>query len=563
MSLKKAELSINDFLVSTLPNEAKEAFIALLELNIRGRKDICVFAEEILGMPLNDFQRKFLTRTTTPRAEWSQIFGDENIEEIGGMLFGKNIAFPSNQVGKTVMIAIKHIWMNYYKIGLDLDDTLIDKTYYATLNLSPHSRQVKQCFAYVKEILEERFVIDEEGKKRLNKLSPLSKDFMVGDNVNLGEIRFANKSIFYSVPTGQDQASSLAGGQFGYISYDECSQSLHLQNELGAKVLSRLIKYGVGLDLISTPEVDCASHQFYFHICKLGLAGKEGWWALNATLDDNKFIPSGQRTKIKNELFATDKQKYRQVVFGEFISGGKRFFESAEVDNLWRLSSKIACRNGRQYLLVSDWGMADTGDPSVFMILDYTEYAEFGKIYLVNHERVKGGSPFQQFALLRTLYDAYTWYEDDGITAHKPKFLMDAGALGGVVIKKMLIQLSPKGFDTEKDEALFILRREMSAGRSSHESEVDGAIIEENLDYGNIRSYYIDELNTQLGNYHLEDKKLEQDFVMCLMMGVSFIIKKTPKGNKVMELNPLSSYNNSVGRKTHSRGGNQLQRHAF
>jgi len=439
--------------------------------------------------------------------------------------------------------------MNYYKIGLDLDDTMIAKTYYATLNLSPHSRQVRQCFAYVREMLEERFVINIEGKKNLNKLSPLIKDFMVGDNVNLGEIRFSNKSIFYSVPTGQDQASSLAGGQFGYISYDECSQSLHLQQELGAKVLSRLIKYGVGLDLISTPEVDCPSHQYYFHICKLGLQGKEGWWALNAVLDDNKFIPLVQRERLKNELLATDKQKYRQVVLGEFISGGKRFFETPEINNMWRLPGKIACKNNHQYLLVSDWGMADTGDPSIFMILDYTEISRTGKIYLVNHEKVKGGSPQMQFALLRTLYEQYTWYDEDGITAHKPKFLMDGASLGGVVIKKMLSQLSPKRFSIEKNEALFLLHREMSVGRSYTVSEVDGEIIEKNLDYGHIRSYYIDELNTELGNYHIDDKKITQDFVMCLMMGISHLVKKISIGKKVVDINPLASYNSNISKR--------------
>ena len=207
--------------------------------------------------------------------------------------------------------------------------------------------------------------------------------------------------------------------------------------------------------------------------------------------------------------------------------------------------------------MVSDWGMSDTGDESVFMVLDYTEYITTGKIYLVNHDKIKGGSPQMQFALLRTLYESYTWYDDDQTTAHKPKFLMDAQALGGVVIKKLLNQLNPKGFDIEKDEALVILRTELGAGRSYKESEVDGSIVESNLDYGNIRSYYIDELNTQLGNYHLEDKKLQQDFVMCLMMGVSHIVKKCPRGGKALEINNLSSYNSQMKQRT-SRGGSQL-----
>lgn len=540
------ERSLKEFLVSTLTDEQKKTIVEMVELNQRGRDDIAVFAEEMLGMPLNPFQRKFLKYTTTPRSKWGELLGTV-IEDIGGFIFGRNIAFPSNQVGKTVMIAIKHLWFNYYKIGLDIGDDLIDKAAYQTLNISPHSRQVKQCYQYVKEILEERFIINfPDGKKKVNKLHPIMRDFLVGENTTLGEMRFRNKSVFYTVSTGQDQASSLAGAQFGYISYDECAQSLHLENELGAKIMSRLIRYGVGLDLISTPEVDSASHQFYNHICKLGLLGKEGWWALNAVLDDNIYIPQDQRERAKADLLATDKKKYRQVVFGEFITGGKRFFDVKEIENLWRQKSKQACVAGRNYLLVADWGMSDTGDESVFFVFDYTSWFIGGIIVIANYETIKGGSPYMQFALLRSLYDAYTWTEEDGVTVHKPTFVMDAQALGGVVIKKLLSPLNPKGFSIEKEEALLLLKKEMSAGRDYYESEVDGAIIEKNPNFGSVQSFYIEKLNDQLGVYHLEDKKLTQDFVMALMMGVAYISKKFPKQLKKVELNMLAGYNAQV-----------------
>jgi len=910
---------LKDFFTSTLPDEAKREVVDLIELNQRGREDICVFSEEMLGVPLNNFQRKFLQRSTTPRSLWMEKFGIE-IEDIGGYLFGRNIACPSNQVGKTVMIAIKHLWFNYYKIGLDLEDNLIDKAHYQTLNISPHSRQVKQCYNYVKEILEERFIIDEEGKKRINKLHALMKDFLSGENSTLGELRFRNKSVFYTVPTGQDQAASLAGAQFGYISYDECAQcysedtevltdfgwkkfpdvkmgdfvpsmnvetglvenvkvkriinepyegdmiqfgggrqqftdllvtpnhkmvvakskgasqyhpfafeeagnlvgkhfrlhqsfmatgnemanfiipayqnkesgsglyvrgerkiaiedfllflglyisegsiwknriiisqtekgkafamlpklldsmgyswsinkkvgynvfdkqlaefvkqfipglaenkripreilnlsprllqilfdglilgdgsykkngkgcgtygttskglvddvmelclriglvpslnvqkartggfikkrkitgsmdfyrvqfrkhrqfpsinhhpknelcssvkkvsysgnivcltleknhtlmvrrngrvawsgnSLHLENELGAKIMSRLIKYGVALDLISTPEVDSPSHQYYLHIVKLGFAGKEGWWALNGILDDNKFIPKIQRDRAKADLLSTNKQKYRQVVFGDFISGGKKFFDPKEVEQMWRLSGKIACQPKHLYLLVSDWGMSDTGDESVFKVFDYTNWGISGKIQIVNHEAIRGGSPYMQFALLRTLYDGYTWYDDDGVTAHKPIFVMDAKALGGVVIKKLLALLQPRAFNIEKDEALMLLQKEMRFGRDYYESEVDGAVIEKNPNFGSISSYFIEELSEQLGTYHIEDKKLRQDFVMTLMMGVSYIAKKFPKQMvKKVELNHLAGYNTQVSQPSRTVRGNVVR----
>ncbi len=542
------ETALREFQLSTLPPEAKQQFLDLIELNSQCREDIIKFSEEMLGMPLNDFQKKFLSRTTTPRSFWQMRFG-EVVEDIGGFLFGRNIAFPSNQVGKTVMIAIKHIYFNYYKIGLDLDGSMIDKAYYASLNISPHSRQVKQCFAYVKEILNEQFIInDPTGAKRLNKLNPLLKGFLIGDNANLGELRFVNNAVMYSVPVGQDQAASLAGAQFGYISYDECAQSYHLENELGAKIMSRLIRYGVCLDLISTPEVDSPSHQYYFHIVQLGLKGQDGWWACGATLDDNKFIPEQQRERAKADLLKTNPIKYLQVVKGEFVSSGKRFFDHAEIENLWRMPGRIACIPHRKYLLISDWGMSDTGDESVHGVLDYTDYLLGGRIRLVAHEDMQGGSPAMQFALLRTLYEAYTWYDEDGVTAHPPKFLMDANALGGVVIKKMLERLHPKGFDIPKDDALLLLKGALAYQREFEHSKIDGALIEKNPNFGLVETYYIQKLADQLGMYKIPDDKIKQDYVMVLMMGISYLLQKHPVGSpqQRVAIDPLASYNLGV-----------------
>lgn len=540
-----------NFAVSTMDATTKLRFIELLKAEKNGREDIIYFSEELLGVPLNDYQKKWLTRTTTPRNSWLEKFGDA-IEDIGGFLFGSNISAIGNQSGKTVGIAIKHIWFNKYKIGMELDEKLINAAHYATLNISPHSRQTKACFNHVEDILNGKFIIDEEGKKRLNVLSPLMKDFLVGSNVNLGEHRFANKSVMYSVPTGADQASSLAGAQFGYISYDECSQSLHLKEELGAKILSRLIKYGVCLDLIATPEVDSPSHQYYFHIVRMGMRGQEGWWALTGMgMDDNRFISKAQKERAKASLLATDKKKYRQVVKGEFVTSGKRFFDASEIENLWKLKSKRDCQRNGKYLLVADWGMADTGDKSVFMVLDYTTYHLDGKIDLVNHEEIQGGSPQMQFSLLRTLYEQYTWYDEDGVTAHFPIFVMDAEALGGVVIKKLLVALKPKSFDIDKDIALVETKGAMAKGRDYIESEVDAAILEKNPDYGIIRSYYIEELNEQMGMYHIEDKKIETDYVMAFVMGIATIVKKMPKTDaKKITFNPLAGYNASISQQT-------------
>ena len=110
--------NLRNFLASTLTDDEKTNFVELIEKVARGREDIIYFSNELLGIPLNRFQEKFLKYSTTPRSKWQEVFDNipDTFEDIGGMLFGKNIACPSNQVGKTVMISIKHIWMCYYKI---------------------------------------------------------------------------------------------------------------------------------------------------------------------------------------------------------------------------------------------------------------------------------------------------------------------------------------------------------------------------------------------------------------------------------------------------------------
>lgn len=535
---------------SEMDDSQRSLLVEILETEARGRESIVFFAKEKLGIELNAFQTEWLTKTTTPRAQWKEKFGID-IDNIGGLTYGSNISSIGNQSGKTVATAIKHIWFNYYKIGMNLPGDMIDTAEYATLNLSPHSNQTQACFNYVETILSGNFIIDEEmpdgtRKKRLNDLHPSMKGFLTDSNVNLGKHGFKNGSTMYSRSSGHDQASSLAGVTYGYISYDECSQSLHLSEELGAKIMSRLIKYGCCLDLIATPEVDSPSHTYYLHIVRLGQKGKEGWWALTGMgMDDNRFISREQRERIKKSLMATDPVKYQQVVKGEFVSGGKRLFDPAEIDQMWQMDGRRNCIDGHKYLLSADWGMSDTGDKSVFLMFDYTEYASFGRIYLVNHEEVKGGAPQMQFAILRTLYEAYT--HDYGGVRIPPLFVMDAEAMGGVMIKKLLHNLKPKAFDMDKDIALFETKRALSFNRDYEVSPVDGMITEKNPDFGMVRSYFIDEPNDQMGIYRIEDKKLETDFTMAFMMGISYIVKKLPRGNTPpVKISNLSSYQMNV-----------------
>ena len=107
---------------------------------------------------------------------------------------------------------------------------------------------------------------------------------------------------------------------------------------------------------------------------------------------------------------------------------------------------------------------------------------------------------------------------------------MDTEALGGVIIKKMLKDIGVKTYDFtshggEKADALFQLQLLLQEGRRPVLKERE--VVEENPNYGSIKSYYIPDMEDELASYELEDKKLTQDYVVALMMFSWFINKRT------------------------------------
>ena len=112
-----------------------------------GEEDPIFFAEYFLGLHLNPFQKRFLLTLV----KYNQI-----------------LSVTANQVGKTVAIAISHIWWNFYKKGFSGNPELIEKAHFETLNLSPILRQSKEAFRYIEEILHSNFSWEEGGERYIN-----------------------------------------------------------------------------------------------------------------------------------------------------------------------------------------------------------------------------------------------------------------------------------------------------------------------------------------------------------------------------------------------------------
>ncbi len=553
---KVSQESIEDIFKSLTPEQK-----SLVRKIRQGKTDPVYFASRVLGVELHPKQKIWLWMTSKTQLDnacalaikiglWSEEEFKQILANNPDMM--KNVLVPSNRWGKTLVTAVKHLWYNYYKVGVQGQTEHIKATRCGTLNLSPHSNQADAAYQYILDILFSKFTFripdpDLPGSyiSRVNEC--LIGDFYVGDNAQKRTVVFKNGTTFKAVPTGEDQAASIAGTRFLYISYDECAQSLHLKQELPAKIMSRLIDFGGPLDLISTPEVDKPSHQYFYHVAKLGLEGKDGWFTLIGNLMDNIFLGVVERDMVANAIKQTDPQKYRQVVYGEFVTTGKKMFDSLTIERLWDGDRREYPQAGHDYVIWADWGFADTGDPTVFYVIDFTPQKQIdgtmakNRYRIAHREAVRGGSPFAllaQFKFLKTEWSAR-------YAGH------DSGNMGGIMVKKMLKEMGMENLidfsaTGDKGDMLFCLLVVLSEGRKPT-YDAEGKVTDTNPNFGRLRSYYIPELEEQMGNYQynpdkgITDKRIEQDDVMCLGMAIWWLERKYNKSTvKLGSFNPLA-----------------------
>lgn len=521
-----------------------------------GKTDPVFFAENLLDIKLHDGQKYWLWMTTQTQLDkafetglkLSLIKDRKQFDEIlTSCDFKKNILVPSNRWGKTLVTSgVKHIWYNFYKIGVRGSPSQIAMVRCATLNISPHSNQCQAGFDYILDILQSKFLYTIDGESRRNQCK--IEWFYSSDSSQKRQISFKNGTIYRAIPTGEDQAASLAGTSYLYISYDECAQSLHLKAELPAKIMSRLIDYGGPMDLVSTPEVDKPSHQYFHHIAKLGLENKEGWFTMVGKITDNVFLSQKEVKKTLEAIKTTDPAKYRQVKYGEFVTTGKKMFDSLLIERIWDSHVPDNVLYQHQYLVTADWGFSDTGDPTVFYVLDYTDLLNENKpkhlrrIRIAYRESIHGGSPFAVLARAKILQREW----------NGAKFLHDSTAMGGVIIRKMLQEMNMTDLmdfsaQGDKSDMLFCLQLVLSANRQV-EIDKEGKVKELNPDFGRLRGYHIPELEEQLGNYQynpekgISDKRLTQDDVMSLGMGIWWLERRFMKNTvKQLNFNPFAS----------------------
>lgn len=329
-----------------MSNEAEQ-----LKANLeRGRRDIVFFAWYFLGIKLHPGQIKFL-------------------RQADGMV---NVLVPGNRFGKTVVLAVRHIWHNFYKIGIPQGDGPDwSRAEYATAALGPNSEVVELDCDTIKLIMTSSFKISREGEPIRMNHCRLTWYILLDKCRNSAPyfIQFKDNSSVEFYSGSDDKFGKVQGRKYGYGSYDEGGRSHHLQYELESNLFPRFGELNAPLDIASTPDQRSPSLRYHYDIFNKGLRKEQGFRSFTGSAYDNVYLPKSYFDRVEKQLEGNPIRD--QVIEGKFIFGGISYFMADDISACTSDRREPApYRDGHKYTIGVDTAMGS--DEMVYTVLDDT-----------------------------------------------------------------------------------------------------------------------------------------------------------------------------------------------
>lgn len=481
-----------------------------LEAQQRGR-DPEVFAAEILRVRLNPAQRRWFRLVKPHENGW-----EWRLKAV--------LHVAANQIGKTLGLGILIIWANWYKIGIDTDDSAAWlRAPYLWMHLAPTQQQAYLTLKDIVLLLDGTHIA-QKGESLLPKgLVQQVKIEQYYDGLS-----FWNGSIV-QFRTTEDKAKALQGRRASGISYDEAAFEDHLKSVINETLLMRLISTGGPLWLVSTPNgindwfevVTAVQEAAYPRIIpeESDLYGgsaavgeplpmwetEDGWALVWSTVADNVGygIPEDRAEWMEQNIDAATKE---QQLRGAFLEPQDAFFVPSDIiDKAFRekLPLEELPQYGHKYVIA--WDVSEKVDPTVAIVIDITKKPWRG-VYFRYYER-----PLGETKLLTEIYKLHAFYNGGSLarTRYQPRPVaittFDATSMGGSMLAAALASLTPKrplnlaGPNTKR-VALVNLRAALSKG---------DLILPK---WPRVRREVL--------TYKLPDDKIRQDCVMTLLENV-------------------------------------------
>ena len=519
------------------------------------RTDPVEFADKILGIQLHPGQIRWL----------------RNANKL------INFLRPGNRFGKSLSEATMHIYHAVVKPGLygkARDENEWMTVEYPTLVFGPEYEQSRELLRLMVDITDGNFMINvcpfcdshkihketakdekfdcleckmkfKETANRVNK-SALKGWAIEKDSSNaqlMPHIEWFNNSTTLA-RSYDEMGKAFKMKALAYITGDECSDIAELYTFTSNTLLPRLINFKGIIHFVGTPQPDGFDYQRMIEMAEESMDRGGNMYAQKGSVYENIFVDADYVRQIEE---VADPELRRQIIDGEFIQVGDKFFGFDRIRNM--VDNNLTMINegyvGRKYLVSVDFAYGESvwADFTVIMVFDYTE--EPWKVVHFERFKAKEVPVPVQYRLVKDIVDRF-----------RGRLIIDSSGPGGKNAYAFLKELHPIAFEagptgptsSKKQEGLASLKAALDGAGNQELARVletlpDGTKRDKKKFWGSVRTPNIPELVSELSNYKLDDKRLRTDCVMALMMGVDWLMMRRPKQsrNKAVDIDFLGA----------------------
>lgn len=476
------------------------------------RYDPVGFARVHLGIELHPGQQEFLLEAIRFSPDGTLAYKYPNLT-------------ASNRWGKTVVLAVVHLFFAVYKHGLMVEGQDWFLHPYGIINICPLVSLANVARDMVNDILQSKAkeqILNPNGRGYCD-LGPM---FMRGEDgflVTYGDYKgFKTKvtNVTMEYRTSDDNAKALQGTPKFLVTFDEAGRQKGFINLMGAHVVPRTLDTNGMVATFSTPDVDTGTD--YEDWCIKGdpenFFREPLFYYRRGVIYENPHVTAEM---IRTLTAGVEDYLLPQVLEGKFVQGSEAFFPKPALDRAFRVDIKPdlgPSLPNHLYIITADLAVAKAGDRSVFSVWDITQMP-FRILQIIEPKR---GTPHPVLIqMLKELLELYhrEWphpERPDVVLKSEAELIYDSSGMGGKMFQTELATLNPRprGYDfggvTKKKLQILASLRMLF--------EKDYLLVPGQ--YGGAKQ--------ELRNYKRTDANIETDTVMSLALGAYLAERALP-----------------------------------
>ncbi len=385
--------------------EIPEDFAAAL---IKGYEDPVFFARYFCG--IDPFQGFEINPDGTANQEKRIYQRGQTGWLTQDVLFSERILSTGNRWGKSLIEAVKHIWLNIYKIRRNSKFNHIYE--YRTCNIAITIEQSKLIWEEAARIM--------TSQARLSwmlKNAPIRKPFPA--------LKWSNGATFTCRST--DQPANLWGNWYDFVSYDEAACEKK-PDETIPLIKTRLMDHDGMLDYISTPGY---SKNWFFKIKQHARLHPKEFFLLTGSNRENPHISEEARNKFTQNM---TKDQILVHIEGEDIDAGGYVFKAENVEAGREPSlDLIEHRKNERYVhrhftpghrYVDGWDIATKKDYLVGITIDITD-KPFKLVAFERYHKIPWAYVYDRIRERHREYKSFKKIDVTGVGDHLPEELAD------------------------------------------------------------------------------------------------------------------------------------------